>query len=96
MHEGTIDHAAVYPREIITEALKVGAARIICAHNHPSGGVEPSAADHRITRELIAAAYPLGIDVLEHIIIGGSDYFSFAESGRLKIYQDEFKKKYGH
>ncbi|MBD3271176.1 MAG: DNA repair protein RadC [Elusimicrobia bacterium] len=90
VHEGTVDRSFVYPREIIGEAIRLGATRIICAHNHPSGSSEPSTADCDITRDLVFAARPLDIDVLEHIIIGNGEYFSFAETG----YLDQFYRQY--
>lgn len=86
IQEGTVDQAAVYPREIIMEALRIGATRLICAHNHPSGDTRPSEADYHITRKLIAAAAPLDIDILEHIIVGEDTYYSFAESGLIRQY----------
>lgn len=93
IQEGTVDRSAVYPREIIREALLNGASRLICAHNHPSGGVQPSAADQDITRELVYAAIPLGIDVLEHVIIAGDHYFSFCEAGYIETYYREYRHK---
>jgi len=81
--KGTIDGAAVYPREIARAALAHNAAAVIFAHNHPSGVAEPSAADKRITDRLVNALGLLDIRVLDHIIIGGTNYYSFAESGLL-------------
>lgn len=76
--EGTIDRASVYPREIMSEALKRGAACVALAHNHPSGRAEASQQDIRLTEKICQAAEPLGIKVLDHIIIAGSQYVSFA------------------
>jgi len=81
--KGTIDGAAVYPREVARAALAHNAAAVIFAHNHPSGVAEPSAADKRITERLVNALALLDIRVLDHIIIGGTNYYSFAESGLL-------------
>jgi DNA repair protein RadC len=80
---GTLDGAAVYPREVAVRALQYGAAAVIFAHNHPSGVAEPSSADRRITERLCAALALLDIRVLDHIIIGSGQNFSFAEQGLL-------------
>ncbi len=80
---GTLDGAAVYPREVAVRALQNGAAAVIFAHNHPSGVAEPSSADRRITERLRAALGLLDIRVLDHIIVGAGRQFSFAEEGLL-------------
>ena len=80
---GTLDGAAVYPREVAVRALKISAAAVIFAHNHPSGVAEPSAADKRITERLRAALALFDIRVLDHIIVGTGQAFSFAEEGLL-------------
>jgi DNA repair protein RadC len=80
---GTLDGAAVYPREVAVRALQYGAAAVIFAHNHPSGVAEPSSADRRITERLCAALALLDIRVLDHIIVGGGVEYSFAEQGLL-------------
>jgi DNA repair protein RadC len=80
---GTLDGAAVYPREVAVRALQYSAAAVIFAHNHPSGVAEPSSADRRITERLCAALALLDIRVLDHIIIGRGRTFSFAEEGLL-------------
>jgi DNA repair protein RadC len=80
---GTLDGAAVYPREVAVRALQYGAAAIIFAHNHPSGMAQPSNADRRITERLCAALALLDIRVLDHFIIGRGQVFSFAEQGLL-------------
>ena len=71
---GTLDGAAVYPREV---------AAVIFAHNHPSGVAEPSSADRRITERLCSALALLDIRVLDHIIVGCGREYSFAEEGLL-------------
>lgn len=81
--QGTIDGASVYPREVVKRALQLNAAALILAHNHPSGTPEPSAADRAITRRLIDALNLIDVRVLDHFIIGGTEYFSFAERGEL-------------
>lgn len=80
---GTLDGAAVYPREVAVRALQYRSAAVIFAHNHPSGVAEPSAADRRITERLSAALGLLDVRVLDHIIVGSGQAFSFAEAGLL-------------
>ncbi|MBP6723960.1 MAG: DNA repair protein RadC [Halioglobus sp.] len=80
---GTLDGAAVYPREVATRALQYRAAAVIFGHNHPSGIAEPSSADRRITERLCAALGLLDIRVLDHVIIGRGREFSFAREGLL-------------
>jgi DNA repair protein RadC len=82
LFRGTIDAAAVYPREVIKEALRVNAAAVIFAHNHPSGNSEPSNADKYITEKLLAAFNLMDIRVLDHLVIGDT-VTSFAERGLL-------------
>jgi DNA repair protein RadC len=80
---GTLDGAAVYPREVAVRALQYSAAAVIFAHNHPSGVAEPSSADRRITERLCAALALLDVRVLDHIIVGRGREYSFAEEGLL-------------
>ena len=80
---GTLDASIVHPREIFREATAGGAAAIVLFHNHPSGDPEPSRDDRRLTERLIAAGVVMGIDVLDHIILGDAQYFSFREKGTL-------------
>lgn len=68
--EGSIDQAAVYIREIIKRALELGSAALIIVHNHPSGDPQPSRQDIELTRDLIAAAKPLGIALHDHVVVG--------------------------
>lgn len=80
---GTIDGASVYPREVLKAALKHNAAAILLAHNHPSGVVEPSQADQRITKRLQTALEFIDVRVLDHFIVSGIESMSFAERGLL-------------
>ncbi|WP_291996263.1 DNA repair protein RadC [Candidatus Accumulibacter sp. ACC012] len=80
---GLIDRTPVHPREVFADALVDRAAAIIVAHNHPSGGLEPSAADIEATRQLKAAGSIVGVPLLDHIIFNRRGYFSFLEAGRL-------------
>jgi DNA repair protein RadC len=80
---GTLDASIVHPREVFREASAGGAAAIVLFHNHPSGDPEPSREDTRLTERLIAAGVLMGIDVVDHIILGDTTYFSFREKGTL-------------
>jgi DNA repair protein RadC len=81
--EGTINHVALYPREVVRRALTLGAAAVILVHNHPSGDATPSRADIEMTKEVGAAARPLGVAVHDHLIIGRDGYSSFRALGLL-------------
>jgi len=81
LSNGTLDGAAVYPREVVRAALRVGAAAVIFAHNHPSGLAEPSAADRQLTQRLSEALALVDVRVLDHFIIGEGTPTSFAERG---------------
>lgn len=83
MGQGSVDHAPVYPREIVRRALELAASAVILVHNHPSGDPKPSAADLAITREIIAAAKPLGIEVHDHLVVGRHGVASFKSLGLL-------------
>ena len=76
LFEGTVDEAAVHPREVVKAALDCHATAIILVHNHPSGRVEPSAEDRVITHRIQAACSSVNIKMLDHIIVGGSRYHS--------------------
>lgn len=83
MFTGTINSVEVHPREIVREALKVNAAALILAHNHPSGMAEPSQADRLMTTQVIKACSLLDIRVLDHLVVGRGECVSFAERGWL-------------
>ena len=80
---GTVDHARPIVREIAHAALQRYASTIVCAHNHPSGRIEPSAHDKELTNELRNACKYLSIKLLDHLIVGDNEYFSFKERGLL-------------
>jgi DNA repair protein RadC len=80
---GLIDRSPVHPREVFADALSDRASAVIVAHNHPSGGLEPSPSDINITAQLKSAGAIVGIDLLDHIIFNRTAYFSFLEDGRL-------------
>ncbi len=81
LFRGTIDGTSVYPLEVVKEALKVNAAAVILAHNHPSGVAEPSQADERITRRLKAALELVDIRLLDHLVVGDARIVSLASRG---------------
>jgi DNA repair protein RadC len=76
---GTLDASIVHPREIFREAAAAGAAAIVVFHNHPSGDPEPSSEDVALTHRLIAAGVLMGIDVIDHVILGNVRYCSMKE-----------------
>jgi len=78
---GTIDAAAVYPRELVRAALQHNAAAVILAHNHPSGVAEPSQSDRQITRQIVQALALIDVRVLDHVIVGEGEVVSFAQRG---------------
>jgi len=79
LFEGSINTSAVYPREVITRIIDIGAGAVMLGHNHPSGSTAPSSSDRAVTKKLQAALTAIDVDVLDHIIIGGAEYFSFSE-----------------
>jgi len=81
MNEGTVDHAPVYPREVVRRALELSASALILAHNHPSGDPTPSQADIAMTREVIEAAKVLRLSVHDHVIVGRDGLTSFRAQG---------------
>ncbi|MFP3942299.1 MAG: RadC family protein [Alphaproteobacteria bacterium] len=78
---GTIDHTPVYPREVVRRALELRASAIILVHNHPSGDPTPSRADVDMTKEIIAAAKALHINVHDHLVVGKGMTASFRGLG---------------
>ena len=80
---GTLTQTSVYPREIVRTALRLNAAAVIFAHNHPSGVAEPSRADELLTRDLASALALVEVKVLDHFVVAGSRTVSFAERGLL-------------
>lgn len=80
---GTIDGATVHPREIVRQTLLHNAASVIAAHNHPSGVAEPSQADEGVTRRLRQALALVDVRLLDHVIVGDGQCFSFSEHGLL-------------
>lgn len=85
---GTVDTALISPRELFIEALLRGAVSIVLLHNHPSGDPTPSKEDVRITRRIQSAGSMIGIELLDHIIIGNNCFISLREKGFLRRRQE--------
>jgi DNA repair protein RadC len=83
VHKGTINEAPIYPRLIVETALRHHANSVILAHNHPGGSLAPSNADLDVTEKISGALNGISIKVVDHIIVAGSDFTSFAEKGLL-------------
>lgn len=81
MGEGTVDHAPVYPREIVRRALELSASAVLLVHNHPSGDATPSSADIEMTRRVVEAARALGIAVHDHLVVAGDQVASLRGLG---------------
>mgnify|MGYP004419358269 CR=1 FL=1 len=86
---GTIDRASISPRKIIEQALKRRAAALIFVHNHPSGEPDPSAEDRALTETLSRIAAPLGIAVLDHIVVGKGKFFSIRANSFIKTKKEK-------
>ena len=80
---GSLNSSIVHPREVFKEAFRRSAASIICAHNHPSGDPSPSKEDIDVTKRLIECGRLIGIEILDHLIIGEKKYVSLKEKGYL-------------
>jgi len=78
---GTLNNSIIHPREVFKPAVLHNAAAIICFHNHPSGDTEPSKDDIEATKRLIEAGKIMGIEILDHIIVGDDRYVSLKERG---------------
>jgi DNA repair protein RadC len=81
MGEGTVDHAPVYPREVVRRALELNASACCLAHNHPTGNPAPSQADIAVTRQIVEAARALNIAVHDHFLVAGEVVVSFRAQG---------------
>ena len=83
LFRGTLTRAYVYPREVVRSALRHNAAAVIFAHNHPCGEAKPSPHDHELTQLLSSALGLMEVRVLDHLILAGNRFYSFAEHGEL-------------
>lgn len=81
LFRGTLNQTSVYPREVVTQALRRKASAVIFAHNHPSGIVQPSRADETLTQTLKAALALVDVRVLDHVVVGPVETFSMSEHG---------------
>ncbi|CBH21515.1 DNA repair protein radC homolog [Acetoanaerobium sticklandii] len=81
--EGSLNASIVHPREVFLEAIKKSANKMILMHNHPSGDPTPSSEDINITKRLISAGQIVGIEILDHVIIGDGNFYSFKENGQI-------------
>jgi len=82
---GGLQHAQLHPRDVFAPALQLPAAAVILVHNHPSGNPEPSQNDLQVTKNLLAAGQLLGVNLLDHVIIGRDTYQSLAELGVIRM-----------
>ncbi len=89
---GTVDRVNPSVRDILLSALKYQAPAMILAHNHPSGNIQPSEADKRLTKDLVKAALAMELRIFDHVIIGENAYFSFADEGLIEEYEIEATK----
>ncbi len=80
---GSLNTSIVHPREVFKEAFRRAAASIICLHNHPSGDPTPSREDIEVTKRLVECGQIIGIEVLDHIIIGDHKFVSLKEKGHI-------------
>jgi DNA repair protein RadC len=87
---GTVDSSSISPREVMENVIKHHATSLIFVHNHPSSNPEPSLNDKQVTRDLVYAGRIMQIKVLDHIIIGGNKYYSFAAEGLIEEYETDF------
>ena len=83
LQQGTLNQTAVYPREIFEKALRLRAAALIFAHNHPSGVLQPSTEDVRLNQKLAEAAKLFQMSVLDHVIVSSEGHYSFHDAGLL-------------
>ena len=81
MNQGTVDHAPVYPREVMRRALELSASAVILVHNHPSGDPSPSSADVQMTREVVEAGRALRISIHDHLVVARDGVASFKALG---------------
>jgi len=82
--KGTLNQSLVHPREVFINAIRDQAAGIIIAHNHPSEQCEPSSEDKKVTKRLQEAGKIIGIEIIDHVIIAGDEYYSFLEQGEMQ------------
>jgi len=94
LFQGNQKESAVYPSEVIRICLEKGASSVILVHNHPSGDTKPSLEDKDITKRLVWAGRLMDIKILDHIIIGNKEYFSFKDSGLMDEYSFQYDQRF--
>lgn len=82
--EGTLDSTPIYPRKVVSTALKHNAAHIIITHNHPGGSIQPSQSDINATNTISTALDSIDVNLIDHIIVGSHSFYSFAAQNKLK------------
>jgi DNA repair protein RadC len=92
---GTLTQSVIHPRELFKFAFLSNAASLIVCHNHPSGDPQPSADDDAVTAKLKACGDLLSVPVIDHVVIGESGYFSYADSGRLAMARSPLEIRHG-
>ncbi len=88
LFKGTLNTSSIYPREIMKKAIQYNAANLILVHNHPSGDTNPSDSDKKVTKNLVQAGKFMQIKIIDHIIIGENKYYSFADEGFIRKYNE--------
>ncbi len=93
--EGSVSSVSLYPRELMEKALKLNSSCLVLVHNHPSGNISPSEEDQSLTRYLVHLSSLVGLNMLDHIIIGkNGNFFSFREHGLMDSYEGELRTLY--
>lgn len=82
---GTVSEASIYPRTVVENSLRYKASFVLLAHNHPSGGAQPSRQDIEATQAVLQALRPVGIDLIDHLIVAGDKLYSFARKGLITM-----------
>lgn len=90
---GTINQSIVHPREIFKEAYRLSASYIVCIHNHPTNDTTPSVEDVKFTEQITKTGKIQGIPVVDHIIVGENNYYSFYEKRKTYIQEEKWRKK---
>lgn len=97
LFRGTVDRATVHPREILSEVIRDETASVILVHNHPSGNVNPSIEDIKLTEKIVRLLYDISVTVVDHIIVSKVDAFSFSEMGimpdPMELVERKWKRK---
>lgn len=88
---GGSQESHLQPQLLLRRALGLGASSLVVVHNHPSGQTQPSSDDIKATRQLVLAAHSVDLRLIDHLIIGHNRYYSFAETGHISRFEDEFE-----